>query len=173
MNKKDLFWVISPMIVVVFLVVSQGWAQPKPGTVAPVITHSFAVEKGRYGNVLKLYVEADDPSGDMLRIATVAYQDGYGRHRPDWVYLRPENQKHFRGYLQWNTFGHIDEWTNVLLKVSVLDKAGNESNVVIFPIQFVMEAYRKAQPPAPFNQGKIQRLGHVFIDLAPNPGKTF
>ena len=143
MNKKYIFWVLSPILVVIFFTVSQVWSQPKAGTSGPVITHSFAVEKGRYGNVLKLYIEADDPNGDMLRIATVAYQNGYGRHRPDWVYLKPENQKHFVGYLQWNTGGgYIDEWTNVTLKVSVLDKAGNESNVVIFPIEFVMEAYR-------------------------------
>jgi hypothetical protein len=177
MNKKYIFWVLSPILVVIFFTVSQGWAQPKTGTSAPVITHSFAIEKGRYGSILKLYIEADHPTGDMLRIATVAYQPGYGRHRPDWVFLKPGYQKHFVGYLQWNTFssagGPIPEWTNVVLKVSVLDKAGNESNVVIFPFEFVMEGSHQPRQPAPFDQENLPRLGHVFINIGPDQGKTF
>jgi len=41
----------------------QGWAQPKPGTKAPVITHSFAVKKGIYGYIWKIYSEAENPDG--------------------------------------------------------------------------------------------------------------
>jgi hypothetical protein len=180
MNKKSISWMFtmfSPILIVILFTVSQGWAQPQTATSSPIITHSFAIEKGRYGSTLKFYIEADDPNGDMLRIATVAYQPGYGRHVPDWVFLKPEYQKHFLGFLQWNTFspagGPIPEWTNVVLKVSVLDKAGNESNVVIFPFEFVMEGSHQPQRPAPFDQANLPMLGHVFINVAPNQGKTF
>jgi hypothetical protein len=167
MNKKDLPWIISLTVIVIFFIVSQGTAQPKPGMNAPVITHSFAIEKGRYLDVVKLYIEADDPDGDMLRIATVVNEPGSGLRLPDWIYLKPRHGHHFAGYLQWNThslFG-VEEWHNVPLKVSVFDKNGNESNVVIFPFEFVSEVLPKPQPPAPFSQGDISRLGHVMIEL--------
>ena len=168
MNGKNVLWIISLVIMVIFFTVSQGRTQPKPGMNVPVITHSFAIEKGRYLDVVRLYIEADDPNGEMLRIATVAYEPGSGYHRPDWIYLEPQDEHHFLGYLQWNThsqFGRVGEWTNVTLKVSVLDKDGNESNVVIFPFEFVSEVLAKPQPPAPFDQGNISRLGHVMIEL--------
>ena len=134
----------------------------------PVIKTSYAPEKVRYGDVLRIYIEAEDPDGDMLRIASVADQVGYGRYPTDWIYLKPQYQQHFRGYLQWNSFSsstsHMSEWTQVTLKVSVFDKAGSESNVVVFPFQFVSEAVPESQPPPPFSGGD-PRLGCLNVNL--------
>jgi hypothetical protein len=137
--------------------------------VAPVITNSYAIQKERYGEVLKIYIEANDSEGDMLRIATVVEHTGYSRYPVDWVYLKPEHGRHFLGHLQWNTFSsntaRISEWTQVTLKVSVFDRAGNESNVVVFPLEFVSEVVPHPPLPFPFGQGDIPRLGHVNVDL--------
>jgi len=49
----------------------------------------------------------------------------------------------------------MTEWTQITLKVSVFDKAGNESNEVIFPFTFetgVRSPY-SYNLPAPFDQG--------------------
>lgn len=169
MRARKFFWFFSLVVSLIFLNLSQGWTQPKSGGNAPVITHSFAIEKGRYGDVLKIFIEADDLDGDMLRIATVAYRNGSPRHPTDWVYLKPQFQRHFIGYLQWNTFGsrgeRIREWTEITLGVSVFDKAGNESDVVIFPFEFVSEVIRHPQPDAPFNEGNIPRLGYININV--------
>jgi hypothetical protein len=107
----------------------------------------------------------------MLRIASVVDMVGGGHYPTDWTYIRSQDQKHFKGYLQWNTFSSrgsdVEEWTNITLKVSVLDKAGNESNVVVFP--FTFESGVKGQyaynVPAPFNQGDVKRLGYIDINL--------
>jgi hypothetical protein len=134
---RKLFWLLSLFLSVILLTASQGWTQPKPGTKPPLIAHTFAVEKGIYGFIWKIYIEADDPDGDMLRIASVVDQAGYGRYPTDWVFLKPQYQRHFKGYIQWNTFSSrtsfLREWTQITLKVSILDKAGNESNIVVFP----------------------------------------
>jgi hypothetical protein len=50
------------------------------------------------------------------------------------------------------------------LKVSIFDKAGNESNVVVFPFQFVSRGVPKYELPSPFNQDDM-RLGYIHIDL--------
>jgi len=48
-------------------------------TKAPIITHAFAVDKGYYGYIWEIYIEAEDPDADMERIAVVVNQVGYGR----------------------------------------------------------------------------------------------
>jgi hypothetical protein len=59
------------------------------------------------------------------------------------------------------------EWTQITLKVSVFDKAGNESNEVIFPFTFEtgLRSASSYNLPAPFDQGDLPRLGYVQIDL--------
>jgi hypothetical protein len=48
----------------------------------------------------------------------------------------------------------------------VIDKAGNESNEVVFPFTFEISPQQYAYKlPAPFDQGDLPRLGHVMVDL--------
>jgi len=180
MSLKRIICSVSLMLAFSFFVPCQGWAQmfppaggvqPKPGTHAPIIRNTFAVEKGYYGYIWKVYIEADDPDGDMLRIACVVDQVGYGHYPTDWIYLRPQYQRHFKGYIQWNTFSskapYLREWTQITLKVSIIDKAGNESNEVVFPFTFeygVRSPYQY-QLPAAFDQGDTPRVGYIQIDL--------
>jgi len=175
MNYKRLLCYFSLLLAIAFLMPCRGWTQalgeiePKPGTKAPVITNAFAVEKGQYGYIWKIYIEAEDPDGDMLRVASVVEQPGYGHYPADFIYLKPQYQKHFRGYLQWNTFSshtnYLREWTQITLKVSILDRAGNESNVVVLPFTFVSGARARVKLPAPFDQADLPKIGNVFIDL--------
>ena len=162
---------MSAFAVMVSLLFSQVWAQtqPKLGTKAPVITRSYAIEKGRYGDVLKIFIEADDPDNDMFRIAVVVDQAGYGRYPTDWIYLKPQNRNHFIGYMDWSTYSsktaRVREWTQINIKVSVFDRAGNESNVALFPFEFVSEVVSNPPPPAPFNQGNNPKLGNINVNL--------
>jgi hypothetical protein len=147
--------------------VQQRPADPK----SPIITHAFAVDKGSYGYIWKIYIEAEGPDGDMDRIAVVVNQTGYGYYSTDWIILKPQCREHIIGYLQWNTFSskgsYLPEWTQISAKVSIFDKSGNESNEVIFPFTFesgVKNQY-EYQLPAPFDKRNIPRLGHIMIDL--------
>jgi len=170
MKTKRISWSLSVVLGIVLLGMSQSWAQPKPEKRGPIITHAFAVEKGVYGYIWKIYLEAEDPNGQMLRIASVVDEPGAGRYPTDWIYLKPQYRSHFKGYLQWNTFSsHVEdmpEWTQITLRVSVLDKAGNESNEVVFPFTFELTPgqYQYKVPP-PFDQGDVPRLGYIMIDL--------
>lgn len=138
---------------------------------APVITHAFAVDKGHYGSIWKIYIEAEDPDGDMDKIAVVVNQLGYGSYPTDWITLKPQYREHFIGYLQWNTFSskasQLPEWTRITVRVSVFDKAGNESNEAVFPFTFESGVKNRAedQLPAPFDWGNLPRLGHIMVDL--------
>ncbi len=139
----------------------------------PVITHAFTVEKIKYGDVLKVYIEAEDPDGGMLRIATVVDQAGYGRYPISWVYLKPTDRKHFKGYLQWNTFSSktsiLTEWTPITLTVCVFNKSGKRSNTFTSPITFESGIKRKRAPsyqvPSRFDQKDVRKLGTIDIEL--------
>jgi len=170
MKTKRISWFLSVVLGIVLLGVFPNWAQPKPEKRGPIITHAFAVEKGEYGYIWKIYLEAEDQDGQMLRIASVVDEPGVGRYPTDWVYLKPQYQKHFKGYLQWNTFSskasYLPEWTLITLNVSVIDKAGNESNEVVFPFSFELTPgqYQYKVPP-PFDEGDLAKLGNIMIDL--------
>ncbi len=146
------------------------WALPRPVTTGgPVITHAFAPKVEKYGDPMRFYIEADDPASDMLRVAIVVDQVGYGHYPTDWVFLPRNDEHHFAGYLQWNTFSShaatMPEWTELTVKISVFDTSGQESNTVAFPVEFVSEARPKVEPPAPFNTASLQKLGYVDINL--------
>lgn len=178
MKIKKFLYFFWPLLTLSLFIAHGGWAQPKPENRSPVITNSFAVERGYYGYIWKIYIEADDPGGDMYKIASVVDQVGYGRnYRTDWIILKPQYRHHLKGYIQWNTFSsaapYLLEGTQITLKVSIFDKAGSESNVVVFPFTFqsgVKDQY-KYTLPSPFDQGDLPRLGHIMIDLTqPNYG---
>jgi len=171
MNKKQIYWVPGVMIVVILFSCLQGWAQSQAGSNPPVITHAFTVDKIKYGDTLRVYIEAEDPRGEMFKIATVVDQAGSGRYPTSWVYLKSMDRKHFKGYLQWNTFSsktpYVSEWTPITLTVSVFDKFGNESNAFVFPITFESGVKRASsyKVPPPFDQGDLKKLGSIDVDL--------
>jgi hypothetical protein len=171
MNKKSILLVLGASIALVLFSGLQGGAQSRSGSNAPVITHAFTVEKIVYGDILRVYIEAEDPQGEMVKIATVVDQAGYGRYPTSWAYLKPTDRKHFKGYLQWNTFSSkthiVSEWTPITLTVSVFDKSGNQSNAFAFPITIESGVKRASsyQLPSPFDEGDVRKLGSIDIDL--------
>jgi hypothetical protein len=52
--EEKIFLILFLVFALMRPVVPCGWAQPKSGTHAPVITHSFAVDKGQYGFIWKI-----------------------------------------------------------------------------------------------------------------------
>ena len=136
---------------------------------APIIKHAYAIDRGIYGTILKIYIEAEDPSGDMAKIATTVDQAGYGHYPTDFIILKPEYRKYFKGYIQWNTFSSrtsgMHEWVRNYVTVAVIDKAGKVSNEFAFPFTFETGVAPPFKPPAPFDQGHLPKLGSVSIDL--------
>jgi hypothetical protein len=179
MKKEKLIYYLGVLLALSFLIIPNGWTEPNPETNIPIITHAFAVDKGGiYGYIWKIYIEADAGIAPMSRIAMVVDEPGVGHYPTDWLYIKTPNQKHMIGYLQWNTHGisgHLREWTQITLKVSIIDKAGHESNVVVFPFTFesgVKDQYNY-KLPAPFDQGNLPKLGYVGIDLYSPGGGRF
>ncbi len=166
--KKIISFVVI-MIGIVLTIPSFGNSADKPKGNPPVITAFFAEERGYYGSVWKIYLEAEDPDGDMSRIAVQVEQLGYGFYPTDWIMVKGPFQKQLRGYLQWNTFSSrttfLREWTYITVRVSIMDRAGHWSNEVVLPFEFVSGRQPKVTPPPPFNKEGLPRLGYIHIDL--------
>jgi len=104
----------------------------------------------------------------MYKITSTVDQPGWGHYFTDTILIKPQNRNHLKGYVQWNTFSSktssLREFSIITLKVSIFDKAGNESNVVVFPFEFVSRSVPKYELPSPFNKDDA-RLGNIHIDL--------
>jgi hypothetical protein len=176
MKTKEQVYLIGLLLGIVLLIAPQGRAQPKPEVKGPNIIHALAADKGYYGSIWKIYLEAVDPGGQMLKIECYVDQSGYGHYPTDWIYLKPGFQKHFKGYIQWNTFSSkgiaLKEGDQIILRTSVIDKLGNESREVVFPFTFISGVKEQSKPPAPFDQEDIPRLGFISIDLK-SPGMCY
>lgn len=144
--------------------------QKKPSNFnPPVIKNAYAIGRGIYGTILKIYVEAEDPKGEMTKIATTVDQVGYGHYPTDFIILKHEYRNYFKGYIQWNTFSSrassMHEWVRNYVTVAVIDKAGNVSNEFVFPFTFETGVGPVPKPPIPFNRGSLPKLGFISIDL--------
>jgi hypothetical protein len=166
--KTKIFLSIFGVLAMTLFLFSFGTTQSMAYSKGPMITNSFAVEKGYYGYVWKIYIQAEDPTGNMSKIVATVDQPGWGPYFPDTISISRQDRHHLDGYLQWNTFSTnantIRDFTNITLKVAVFDKAGNESNVAVFPLEFVSRGVPKYNLPSPFNKGD-PRLGYIDINL--------
>ena len=164
-----------------FSICSKGWAQPAPETKGPVIASALAIQEMQYrhcgqdyGSIWKIYIEAEDPDKEMAKIAVSVNQVGYGQLATDWTSVKPQHRHHFKGYLQWDTFGSRDG-AHIRLKISVIDRVGNASEEVVFRLTCKSGGEDNSRPgcllyqsgpPAPFDQGDILRIGHINVNLA-------
>ena len=138
-------------------------------TQALTITHFSAADKGPYGCIWQIYIEAEDPEGDMDRISVEVDQVNYGHYPTEWIMIRPQYGRHLTGFLQWNTFSskvsYLPEGTEISVKISIFDRAGNKSNAVIIPFTFGSGVIKRYQLPGPFDKGNIPRIGYIMVDL--------
>jgi general secretion pathway protein A len=133
------------------------------------LTHFFAADKGPYGVTWQIYIEAEDPQGDMDKISVDVDQVNYSHYPTEWIKIRPQYRKHLMGFLQWNTYSSkassLPDGTQISVKISIFDLAGNKSNEVIIPFTFGSGVINRYHPPAPFDKENIPRIGHVMVDL--------
>lgn len=158
----------------VALSMSMGYPKPlaewliKPGGSPPVITHWFASEELSHGDIWRIYVEANDPDGDMHQFVCVFYQAGYGYYSADYVVIKKRHRESMKGYLTFFSSGgaglSLPEWTQLSLTVYVRDKGGNISNKVAFPLVLSRSA-KQGPPPPPFDVGGLEKLGTIMVEL--------
>ena len=161
-------FLFSLILILPLIALRQGWTQTKQGPHAPVIIHTYAEDRGPYGIIWKIYMEAEDTDADMDYIVVVVNQPGQGSYPPDRILLDPRHRNHLKGFLQWNTFsskaGSLDEGTRITVRISIIDKLGNESKEAVFPFTFGSGLRGQDKVPLPFSED-VPRIGYIGVDL--------
>ena len=169
MKTFRVLYLIGLLLWAMLLIHPAGWAQSRSEIKGPMITNSYAEDAGPYGKVWKIYIEAEDANADMNYVAVVVDQPGAGRYPTDYIQLDPQHRNHLKGFLQWNTFSSkgtvLKEGTQMTVRVFIIDKAGNESNKVVFPFTFVSGVKSQNKLPDFIDEANIPRLGFISIQL--------
>ena len=160
--------------VFVFLCLAMGCAtleSPKGGgTATPVITQSFASGEIRVGDTWKIYLNASDPNGEMIKIFATVEQPGQS-YPASITRVSKENGKEFSGYLYLSTAPPATplDGTAITLTVQIQDRSGNFSQPAVFPLTLKSLATQKAPPQGVF---KELDLGPVMVTVKSIPGKA-
>ncbi len=184
MNGKKRLHLIGLPLWFLLLICPQGWAQPGSAMKGPAITSAFAIhqklQEGYYGSIWRIYIAAEDPDGDMVKIGVRVNQASYGS-ATDWISLKPRHRNQFKGYLQWDTAGSRDE-AQITLEIFVIDRAGDVSKEARFRLVCSSGSMDYSKPgclldqselPAPFDQEDIPRIAYINVNLADFQARLF
>jgi hypothetical protein len=136
----------------------------------PSIKHSFASKKVASGDYWKIYLEANDPDGDMKYFIYAIDQVGFGTYSPGSAWIKKQSRKDMRGYLRVffdarRRFGSgPSEWTQLNFTLYIKDEGGNASNKVVLPLVFSQGA-KQEPPPPPFDSGRLEIVGTITARL--------
>jgi len=138
------------------------------GENAPVIITAFASTELRQGETWKVFLQAQDPDGDMNRIVCTLEQPGVGVQPASFIKIREDRRRNLSGYIFLNT-GSVSgfQFTSCRLTVQIQDKKGNPSNSVSFPLTLNPRAVQQSPPPGVFRD---EDLGPVQIPFPSMPG---
>jgi len=153
--------------VFVFLCLAMGCAtleSPKGAVKAtPVITQSFAAGEIRVGETWKIYLNASDPNGEMIKIYGIVDQPGQ-TYPLSITKVSKENGKEFSGYLYLSTALPATplDGTSITLTVQIQDRSGNFSQPAVFPLTLKSPGTQEAPPQGVF---KDRDLGPVMVTI--------
>jgi hypothetical protein len=138
------------------------------GYAVPVITDSFASKQMSTLDNWKIYLNAEDPDGDMRYIVATISHPGMGGYPVTFIPIAKENGKKLSGYIYWNTMGSSGSgWLNYLdltATVWIQDWAGHYSKPVTYTVS-IRDRSKQEQPPA--GTFKENDLGPINIQLYP------
>ena len=138
----------------------------KPEGKPPIVTNSFASDRLSHGHIWRVYLEANDPDGDMRE---VLYSVGEGRpgHRYMSFLIKREYRARLKGYVNViisspETAGA--EWAELILTLYIRDDRGNKSKDVVHPVSLKRGVLQEF-PSSPFDSGGLESLGNIWVQL--------
>ena len=138
------------------------------GKGVPIIKESFASKQMSTLDNWKIYVNAEDPDGDMRYIVATIAHPGGGGYPATFIPIARENEKELSGYIYWNSIGSLRSgWMDFLdltMEVWIQDWAGHHSEPVRYTVS-IRGPYRQEPPPA--GKFKENNLGPIMIRLYP------
>ena len=160
MNKKNiLFGVLAVLICSCSKLEVKGYDQTfQDRGQPPVIVDYYAPDLVRPGTSWKIYLRAEDKDGDMVDVATMLYQEGFGYYATDYTRLEGKGRKKFAGYVLLKTPSEADLTSDQFtMEIMVRDSLGKRSDTVKLPLAFGY--VNPAEIPTEWQDAAKHRLG--------------
>ncbi|MCX7822417.1 MAG: hypothetical protein N2260_03100 [Syntrophobacterales bacterium] len=127
----------------------------------PLVVDSYITAHILSNMILPIYVEAQDPDGDMAGLWFVVTQVGV-KSSSHYIPLSPENRKDFKGFV---TIDIPKLETNERLRVEIIvvDQKGLKSSPVIKETTIGF-AFPETIPEK-WKSPDVRKLGHIFFDF--------
>jgi hypothetical protein len=129
----------------------------------PVLEKVWVAPEVNYGDLLKVYVKASDPTGDMR---FVIVSGGRGAVGSAVTRISKKARKDLNGYLWWDTTKAINRDTTGAVSIQIEDMKGAESEVMTVPVKIVSRGAKSQSPPPEFQEVEI---GPIMIEALRTP----
>jgi hypothetical protein len=133
-----------------FCATKDSFAQGGP----PVLEKVWVSPETAYGKLLKIYIKASDPDGDIKWLMISA---GRGKTISGAVPIRikKESGKSVNGYVYWDTKKSQMKDVTGTVEVLVEDMKGNESQTISLPVIIKAKGAKVEKAPADFEEKEI------------------
>jgi hypothetical protein len=129
----------------------------------PMIIGYYAPEAIRPGSAWKIYLRAEDKDGDMVYVASMLYQAGFGYYATDYARLKGTDRKKFEGYISLSTPSDLnltsDKFT---MEILVRDSQNNQSETIQLPL--TLAYLTQPETPSEWQAAANHRLARLSHD---------
>jgi len=122
----------------------------------PKLEKIWAPAEFNFGSMLKIYVKASDPTGEMKFLNVTA--GGGGITKPVGFMitrLKKGSGKELNGYIYWDSSRAAVTSGSMTVEIMVEDRKGNESETKSVEIKMVTKGAKAEKPPAEFQEVEI------------------
>jgi len=132
----------------------------------PKIEKIWAPAEFNYGSVLRIYVKASDPTGDMKWLVVTAGGAGITKPAGSAPIRLTKGMKDLNGYVYWDSSRAAQKSGSATVEIIVEDMKGNESAPMSVQVKMVTKGAKAEKPPAEFQNVEIGpimigRIGQV------------
>ncbi len=132
----------------------------------PVLEKVWVSPETNHGQLLKIYVKASDPEGDMRWVYV-----SVGRGKQTTVgaptRIKKDSAKELNGYLFVDTKDFRMQNVTGTVEVMIEDWKGNESETKSVPVKIVAKGAKVEKPPADFKDVAIGPVMAQGLNIAP------
>jgi len=137
----------------------------------PMIIAYFAPEAISPGTAWKIYLQAEDKDGDMVYVATMLYQAGFGYYATDYTSLKGNDRKKCVGYISLRTPSDVnltaDKFT---MEILMRDSQNNRSETIKLPLTFAYVT--QPEIPSEWQTAASHRLGELVTRIKSTASMT-
>jgi hypothetical protein len=142
-----------------------GWPTQGGTGTPPVIEAYYAPQTFSPGGTLQIFLRAKDPDRDMLYIACIPYETGYGPLDTAEIPLKGNDRAEFSGYVAM-PIPAFDPITaagmNFTMTILIRDQEGNASKSI--QLSFTLDGGSGQAVPPQWQAAANHHLGDILVD---------